>query len=92
MRARTPLKLRAHVLWALVVLFVVFLHLRGRSLEHAAATGPRLIALHADSARLPVDGSAANSDQQASKVPGRRHIIAFVGVQVRSMCRTAPCT
>lgn len=83
MRARAPSKLRTHVLWALVVLFVVFLHLRGRSLEHAAATSqhqPGLVVLNTDSRKLKIDSSASGSETLPSH---REHILAFVGVQVR---------
>lgn len=81
MRARAPSKLRTHVLWALVVLFVVFLHLRGRNLEHAATTRqrrPGLVILNTDSKRLTLDSSASGSETRLSN---REHILAFVGVQ-----------
>ena len=81
MRARAPTRLRTHILWALVVLFVVFLHLRGRTLEHAAATGhqhPVLAALTADTKAVAERHAATDSHLRTGS---RRKITAFVGVQ-----------
>jgi hypothetical protein len=81
MRPRTPTRLRTHILWGLVVLFVVFLHLRGRSLEHASDAGhrhPVLTALAADSRLVAERRTTAKSQLPTGS---RRQIIAFVGVQ-----------
>lgn len=75
MRGRAPTRLRTHFLWALVVLSVVFLHFRGRSLEHATAAGhqhPVLTARKAD---------PKTATDLRLQTGSRRKITAFVGVQ-----------
>jgi hypothetical protein len=88
MRGRAPTRLRTHILWALVVLSVVFLHFRGRSLDHATATGhqhPVLTALRAD------QKPATDLRLQTGS---RRKITAFLGVQacLHLVCSTGAIT
>jgi hypothetical protein len=88
MRGRAPTRLRTHILWALVVLSVVFLHFRGRSLEHATATGhqrPVLTALRAD---------RKTATDLRWQTGSRRKITAFLGVQacLHLVCSTGATT